>query len=419
MRTLAHSALGVGAAAAWLAGCATLNPGLAGSRYVPSAANLSRNSADASHYKVLYSFHGRDGLHPVASLVDVNGTFFGTTKEGGTHGLSPKNGVVFSIGTSGEERVLHDFGPMSRDGTYPAAALRDVNGTLYGTTDLGNKYNTGTVFSISTDGKEHVVYSFGEFGPSPMGPQTRLIEWTGSLYGTTNFGGASGLGAVFSVTPSGKEHLLHSFGQPYGSDGQYPAGDLRELNGTFYGTTYEGGAYGRSGTCGSYPCPGYGTVFRISSAGEERVLHSFGNGSDGSYPVAGLIDVQGVLYGTTSGGGKYNNGTIFTITTSGKERVLYNFGATANDGASPMASLIEAGSTLYGTTAYGGANRSGTIFSISTTGAGKRILHSFGASKDGANPQAALIMLSLNGTLYGTTENGGSVNGGTVFALTP
>lgn len=417
MRILAYYALGIAAAAAWLAGCATLNPGFAGSRYVPGTANLSRNITDALHYEVLYSFHGRDGLHPIAGLVDVNGTLFGTTKEGGTHDLPPRDGVVFSISTSGKERVLHDFGPMSRDGTYPLAALRDVNGTLYGTTALGNKYNTGTVFSITVGGKEHVVYSFGEFFPSPMGPQTRLIERNGTLYGTANVGGASGLGAVFSVTPSGKERVLHSFGRPYRSDGQYPAGDLRELNGTLYGTTYEGGVYGRSRRCGSYPCPGDGTVFSISLAGKERVLHSFGSASDGTLPDAGLVNVDGTLYGSTTRGGKYNSGTIFSISTAGKERVLYSFGAVANDGYSPTGSLIEVSDRLYGTTAYGGAYGSGTIFSISSAGTDEQVLHSFGASKDGANPQAAL--LNLNGTLYGTTENGGSVNDGTVFVVTP
>jgi uncharacterized repeat protein (TIGR03803 family) len=53
---------------------------------------------------------------------------------------------------------LHDFGPMARDGNYPGAALLDVNGIFYGTTELGNEANTGTVFSLTTSGKERVLF---------------------------------------------------------------------------------------------------------------------------------------------------------------------------------------------------------------------------------------------------------------------
>ena len=147
------------------------------------------------------------------------------------------------------------------------------------------------------------------------------------------------------------------------------------------------------------------------------MLHSFGGASDGINPTAGLLDVNGTLYGTTNFGGKYGAGTIFSISTTGKERVLYSFGATTGDGGVPMAGLVRVGGRFYGTTAGGGAYRYyGTVFSIGVTGEGEQVLHSFGASKDGATPEASLLY--LNGTFYGTTDKGGTANHGTIFALT-
>jgi uncharacterized repeat protein (TIGR03803 family) len=401
-------ALGLCALVAVLAGCGskTLTP------FSPTASSESK--ARALKYQVLYSFHGRDGANPLASLIDVNGTLYGTTGDGGTHNA----GTVFSVSPSGKERVLYSFGATARDGNDPDAALIHVNGTFYGTTAIGNKYNTGTVFGVSTSGKERVLYGFGEFGPDGMQPSASLINVNGTLYSTTNFGGSSNFGTVFSVTTDGKEKIVHSFGHPFSTDGQIPAARLLEVHGTLYGTTYEGGIYGREKHCGGSPCPGDGTVFNVSPAGKVRVLHSFGNGSDGLNPQAGLIHVNGTLYGTTVQGGKYNCGTVFSITTTGAERVLYSFVAASNDGCQPAAGLISLGGRFYGTTAYGGAyNHGGTVFSIGTTGAGERVLHSFGSGSDGKYPVAAVR--ELNGVLYGTTESGGTANHGTIFVLSP
>ncbi len=170
---------------------------------------------------------------------------------------------------------------------------------------------------------------------------------------------------------------------------------------------------------------GCGTVYSLTTSGQEKVLYSFQGGSDGSSPTSGLINVNGTLYGTTFNGGnsgcEFNEGcgTIYSISTSGKENVRYRF-AGGSDGGNPDASLLEMNGVLYGTTFYGGSNNAGTVFSFSTSG-GEQVLHSFGASEDGANPAADLN--EMNGTLYGTTRNGGLTECndgcGTVFALTP
>jgi len=133
-----------------------------------------------------------------------------------------------------------------------------------------------------------------------------------------------------------------------------------------YGTTDEGGTY-----CESSSAFGCGTVFAITTSGTETVLNSFGTGSgDGSYPDAGLLNVKGTLYGTTSSGGAYAyGGTVFKITTSGAETVLHSFEGPAGDGSLPFAGLINVNGTLYGTTGYGGSGSCeigcGTVFSLS------------------------------------------------------
>jgi uncharacterized repeat protein (TIGR03803 family) len=241
--------------------------------------------------------------------------------------------------------------------------LIDVNGTLYGTTSAGGSGDDGTVFSVRTTGKFHVLHRFSH-GTDGSNPAAGLIDVKGTLYGTTSLGGSHrtgyyfGFGTVFSIATDGTEQVLHSFG--HGSDGRHPEASLLDVNGTLYGTTYAGGA-------GSGCSDGCGTVFSVSTSGKESVLHRFGDGSDGAFPVAGLVDVKGTLYGTTEYGGTDGEGTVFSISTSGTEKILHNF--VESDGEIPRASPINVNGTLYGTTWEGGKYGAGTVFSISTSGA--------------------------------------------------
>jgi uncharacterized repeat protein (TIGR03803 family) len=352
---------------------------------------------------------GVDGSEPSGALTNVGGALRGTTYYGGGTGcLSSGCGTVFTITASGTESVLHSFGSGS-DGQNPAAGLIDVGSALYGTTFYGGTEGLGAVFKITTSGEESVLYSFGS-GSDGQNPAAGLIDVGGTLFGTTYFGGsfANDAGAVFKITTSGTERLIHRFGN-HRSDGSYPDASLLNLNGTVYGTTYAGGA------------PGNGTVYTlttINKSAKESVLYSFMGGSDGANPRAGLLNVGGTLYGTTTNGGSSNLGTVFEIAMSGKERVLHSF-ASGSDGANPHAGLVDVGGALYGTTANGGSSGLGTIFKITTSGE-ERILHSFGSGSDGANPSARL--LNVGGTLYGTTYRGGgtSCSGGgcgTVFSI--
>ena len=307
---------------------------------------------------VLHSFAGGlgDGKDPWAALLNVNGTLYGTTVKGGAY----KEGTVFEVTSSGTETVLHSFGRnhqrQAGDGAFPYAGLINVKGTLYGTTWEGGANGPGTVFTITTSGEEKVLYSFGRGSGDSEFPQAGLINVKGTLYGTTSESdGQNESGTVFSITPSGKETLLHTFDGSSG-DGFAPNAGLINVNGTLYGTTVEGGAY----------CTlGCGTVFSITTSGKETVLYSFKGGSgDGESPYGSLTNVDGTLYGTTTEGPNGGPGMVFSITTSGKETVLHAFGGNG-DGEFPYAGLINVNGTLYGTTVAGGADGHGTVFSIS------------------------------------------------------
>ncbi|MGA8326006.1 MAG: choice-of-anchor tandem repeat GloVer-containing protein [Candidatus Cybelea sp.] len=428
---LMHYVFTISVAAASLAGCGGTQPPIG----APGAMPQGRH-ASGSSYKVVYNFTGgSDGAQPYAGLIDVNGTLYGTTSQGGGSGcattITSGCGTVFSITPSGQETVLHAFTGGS-DGANPKAALIDVNGTLYGTTFHGGDTKCkgcGTVFSITPSGVEKVLHSFSG-PPDGAWPAAALINVNGTLYGTTAEGGTSGgcrlglpkrgCGTVYSISPSGSENVLFRLVGP--ATGSYPAASLIDVNGTLYGTTENGG--------GGH---GPGTVYTVTPSGLGKLLYHFTYKElVGFAPAAALIDVKGLLYGTLSSGsgrGKKKDrggpGTVVSITTSGTVKVVYNFGFT--DGASPSASLINVRGTLYGTTTAGGVRGCfspnsygcGTVFSV-TRGGTEKVLHSFSyGGSDGYFPASNLI--NVNGTLYGTTAYGGTrgYGYGTVYAITP
>lgn len=309
---------------------------------------------------------------------------------------------------AGKESVLHSFG-AANDGSSPSygSLIQGTDGNLYGVTVAGGTKGYGTVFKVTPAGVETVLYSFAGGTSDGANPYGSLIQATdGNLYGTTNGGGAYSLGTVFKITTAGVETLLYSFGSAAGDGANPYAGLIQASDGNLYGTTNAGGA-------------GYGTVFKITTAGVETVLHSFAASSDGNYPVGSLVQASdGSLYGTTQLGGAHNSGTVFKMTTSGSPYVvLYSFAGGTSDGSQPYASLIQASDgNLYGTTTVGGTHSLGTVFKI-TTGGTETLLYSFGATGDGAKPYGNLIQAS-DGNLYGLTQQGGANSLGAVFEIT-
>ena len=337
---------------------------------IPFATCVQAAAAD----NVLYSFKndGSDGNSPYAGLIfDAAGNLYGTTFRGGTLGF----GTVFELSPAGggtwTEKVLHNFSHDGTDGVYPAGGLIfDAAGNLYGTTIEGGTFAAGIAFELTPAGggtwTEKLLHSFGN-DPDGTSPAAGLIfDAAGNLYGTTQTGGPNSGGTVFELTPAGggtwTEKLLYSFNF---SEGTEPAaGLIFDAAGNLYGTNYTGGTSDD------------GDVFELMPAGggnwTEKVLYNF-NGASGATPQAALIfDAAGNLYSTTFAGGTYNLGTLFKLTPAGggtwTESVLHSFG-NGTDGARPQAGVIfDAAGNLYSTTRDGGSYGGGTVFRFNAQG---------------------------------------------------
>jgi uncharacterized repeat protein (TIGR03803 family) len=359
-------------------------------------------TAPATTLTPLYSFTGgNDGGNPNGLLRAANGSFYGTTQNGGT-GLA---GTVFQGTSAGAVMGLYSF-TGGDDGATPFDALaQGPDGNFYGTTFQGGAYDNGTAFRITPSGVLSNLVSLNIInGDLPYAGLTLGgdFNWYGTTYqGGAGLGGAHQLGTAFRMSSSGVLSTLYSFTN--GLDGGLvAAGLLRGSDGNLYGTTSKGGA------------SGYGTVFGITTNGGLSTLASFNN-SNGAYPLAGLVqDPTGNLYGTTTVGGASNNGVVFRLTPAGGLTNVYSFGG-GTDGSYPAAALLMGSDgNFYGTTAYGGNYGAGTVFRLGLDGTLTTLVAFDGYA--GANPQAALIE-DTDGSLLGTTQNGGANDEGVIFRL--
>lgn len=311
---------------------------------------------------IVYAFSGAaDGQLPFKLAIGPNGNFYGTTLwGGGQNGY----GIIYEVTPSGQETILQSFVRTGGGPANPAAGLTLAkDGNFYGTSSGGGTYGGGTFFRMTPAGELTVLSSFG--GSAGASPHGELIEGPdGAFYGTTAQGGDGGYGTAFKVTRDGVFTVLHAFAG--GVDGAQPAAPLLLAHdGSLYGTTQAGG----SGDCTFAGLPsGCGTVFRVTLSGEETVIHQFaGYPTDGGDPIGGLAQGRdGILYGTTTQGGYTTPGncgsgcgTIFSMTTTGEETILIAYGTPASEwyvsGWSPSGTLlITPHDTLVGTTQNGG-----------------------------------------------------------------
>jgi uncharacterized repeat protein (TIGR03803 family) len=351
----------------------------------------------------------QNGAAPSGGVIlATDGNFYGTTQEGGQFGA----GVVYRLAPNGALRVLYSFAPAGAPyrSTYPSALIQGSDGAFYGTTSYGGT-GFGTIFRVTTSGRYTELYVFDDSGS--FFPQAALTQTNdGRLYGTTLAGGADGAGTAFRFNLRNRSfELLHAFSlnDPAGSQPSGPL--LRAANGDLYGTSSSGGAE-------LY----FGTIFRITPAGEVSAVHTFGaDHPEGASPSSGVTEgPDGTLYVSASSGGAGSGGTVFALGPDGSLRVLHAFQFQDSvDGTYPRSPLLlGAAGQLYGATSYAGPLGGGTIFRLAPDGTLTSLL-AIPQAADGTSQGASGVIRGPDGGLYGTSQFGGAGAAGTVFRLDP
>jgi len=382
------------------------------------------STAHAQTLTVLHTFtDGADGYEPFAGVtLDQQGRIYGTTYSGGSHGA----GVVFRLVRGGQGWTLspiYSFGSQDHDGSAPySRVVFGPGGLLYGTTLYGGAENSGTVFSLQPPATacknalcpwtETILYSFSG-GADGAGPQfgDLVFDQAGNIYGTTSAGGSSGGGVVFKLARSGggwNESVLWNFTS--GSDGSYPIGGLIFDNaGNLYGAT----TFGGSG--------GYGTLYELSptqSGWSETTLYAF-TGEIGAGAGGLVMDAHGNLFGITGGlsGGLSGAYELSPQNGSWSFHVLKNFGG---EYVGAVAGLIfDSHGNLYGALPTVGNDFTGEIFRL--TPSGNQWLYSSFYTFNGSSSGVPLgsVTFDASGNMYGTGLDGGSDYNGTVWEITP
>lgn len=345
----------------------------------------------------------------LTQLVQGNdGNLLGNNQAFGT------TGKIVQTSLSGQTSSAYTFCSQANcaDGTFPEGTFQAADGTIYGTTQDGGANSKGTVFELS-DGKETVLYSFCSQpsctdGWNPYGAPAPSVR--GGLVGATFGGGAAGKGVLYQVSSTGEFTALYSFcALTNCTDGSGPvATPFQTANGTIYGTTNQGGQHGT------------GSVFAFTPSGRLITIYSFPK-SEFAAETTLIQGADGNFYGITLGGGASGDGSFFKITPQGQFTSLYSFcpaNANCTNGDGPTSLLQGSDGNFYGTTLLGGTgDNGGTIFEVTPQG-NLTTLYSFcqqTACSDGEAPQS--FMQDTNGLLYGTTENGGSFHRGIFFSL--
>jgi uncharacterized repeat protein (TIGR03803 family) len=260
-----------------------------------------------------------------------NHLLYAMVSSGGLYG----HGLIFSFDPSTNTRQnLYSFDGTS--GSFPFGKfLKLANGKFYALTDVGGTNNAGTIFSFDPNTNSvTTLFNFNTAnGIAAMGSLIQARD--GKLYGTAGGGGDFNNGVIFSFDPATNiQTKLFSFNS---TSGYQPLGGLTEgVDGKLYGLTTFGGAFGM------------GTMFSFeTTTGIETTLHDFAGGSDGSDPIGNLLmSKDGKLYGMTSIGGAKKMGMAFSYDVAGKIfNKIADFDAT-NGGSSYNAGFIEINSNV-------------------------------------------------------------------------
>ncbi len=373
-----------------------------------SAAALlcTAGTTSAQTVTTLYSFQGNllSGANPwyVTLAQGTNGNLYGTTYNGGVSSL----GTIFSVNTSGAQKIVHSFKSGSADGANPTGGLTlGSNNNFYGTTQQGGAQSQGVIFQVTQTGTFSILHTFNAFvdGAFPWGPP--ILATDGNLYGTASGGGLNGRGIVYKITTTGTFSVVYKFDVTHGYSPVAPP--TQGTDGFLYIPVSQGGA----SFCG--------TIIQLSTSGILNNSYSFPCGSGGSFPIGPLVQAaNGNFYSTTQDGGANGEGVIYQVTTGLAVTVLHSFGVNFGDGTFPSAGLIlGTDGNYYGATADGGGNGDGTLFNTSTSGSYSG-LYSFNnsANLSQTDPLSPPIQYT-DGNFYGLTEFSGTSNDGTFYSL--
>jgi uncharacterized repeat protein (TIGR03803 family) len=318
--------------------------------------------ASAQTFVVLHQFDGSDGANPVGSLVQgLDGKFYGKTIDGSAN----DGGTFFNIGRYGRVTTLDSFCAETNcpNGSSPVNGLvQGVYGTFYGTTRSGGSHGKGTVFKIVPGAPAATIHNFCALANCSDGwlANSLIWGWDGRFYGTSTSGGSTGAGTMFRLSPQGIFELLHSFCQQLNCpDGQSPTAIVQGEDGNVYGVA--GGGTGDDGTVFKIT-PG-GVFETLYDFCHDTIC------SDGRFPNALVWGTGGNLYGTTFAGGAAGDGTVFKITTAGVLSTLYSF-SSDNPGIQPSSAFLQASDgNFYGTTGTApNGDPGGAIFKITPDG---------------------------------------------------
>lgn len=377
-------------------------------------------AAAPSTYSVVYSFTGgAGGANPNTPLIrDSAGNLYGTTVNGGNTACEGGCGIIFKVTPGGKLTVMYGFtgGP---DGANPYTGLfQDSAGNFYGTSAFGGAKGYGVVFELDTTGTETPLYTF-QGGADGANPYSALVQDAGgNLYGTTAFGGGvtssfpSGCGVVFKIDTGGTFSVVHTFTGR--RDGATPYGGvILDSSGNLYGTAEFGTSFND------------GVVYRIDTTGQFKTLYTFEGGTGGANPYAGLFrDSNGNLYGATVLGGSSGSGTVYKLRINGTLDLLHSF-TGGSDGGNPYGGVYVDlgtdggtqsfgpihGAFVYGTTQVGGSGGDGVVYRVQTPENTLVVEEDF-TGLNGAGPVTTMTKLSI---LDGTTAKGGASGAGLIY----
>lgn len=361
---------------------------------------------DGTNYQKIWDFdYAPTGSYPDGSLI-TDGTFlYGVTVRGG----GSDNGVIFKIMPDGSNYTnIFSFSGGSGTGDEPIGDLLYDGTFLYGTTSMGGTGNGGTIFKILTDGTGYEkLYDFNGSNDG-LFPRAALISDGTFLYGMTELGGSYSSGTIFKIKTDGTGYQK-LFDFDGSNNGYRPQGSLVTDGTNLFGMTPSTGVNDLSGTIFKLLTDGtgYEKLFEFDAPSQ------VGN-MTGSHPLGSLLYDGTYLYGMTINGGEISSdGTIFRILPDGTDFTkLWDFSGGFTEGSDPSGSLITDGYFLYGMTYWDGNHNEGVVFKLDETAAQTESTSEFLISTY-PNPTQDEVTLSVGAELVGTrftiTDNVGRI----------